>query len=831
MNKFDLYQIELLRPLYNNNVTLHYAFFANTFPIAYHYSKLLQLIPGKRIDHKKFIKLHDWNYVFPSQSSKLEFDLTKVKRKAKEIIEEKIIDEGWEHPQNINIFYTSDIRFKNEAIKNPLEQILNIKKQFNEYEAIETVYFTTYAPRFVFLNNNLFTRGIVKPKKYNYDINNSEFKDFEIIKSDYNKLTTVLNRAKQNHINKFIVFTDLLNEAKDIFEEYDLMGGKTIFYNKEDLKTFLNFNHKDRANTLIIYYYGAPTSFDLFKKSDRYIPILLNKRKQKSGIKSVACIHYNIKENKRKIKQIKNALEKYHKNLFKVAATDKGSEYFNNIRIAYNRFAALLRHDTRFRTPESYVNCITLYNNNYVSKKKTTQPLPIIDVKARKRKLLHFHFGAGKLSIGLVLQAIKNSTMEENKVLVVVQKRKDEWAKKIQLNLDTITLKNQDKYKYEFALQGNGSNIQNRDTFILYNKLDEISTIIKDADSISYSLHSAEAEMELLDYISRINFNNKRIHLLPFENNPIVFKDLDDLEESEKEKLENFSNQKQKFSLVEIKADRICLQRSFEFGNIVEVMNENYAEILINSANEKVKNIFSPDFYGKNKNIIFSDTPERYKFLADRKKLLLNELHFILAIYEYDFLVSKKIIHWEHQYITILQSALANDPNYKIPIDTFIKLQITRILLSEDYSNDIIAKEYEVHKGDTEMLYENLLKYANNVFQRFSNSSEDLISRVFSTLSGNTKTIERKYKEIVKTIEDFFNSNEKRIKTLELLTSSITGEYRYLIEDIKSKINRIFNARIAIYNEEVRKIAKEHKFNKIEAKQFANDIENITKLK
>ncbi|MCF8239764.1 MAG: hypothetical protein K9J16_00150 [Melioribacteraceae bacterium] len=807
MNSFDKKQIEILTPLYKNKVVLHFAFFANTFPIAYHYTQLLKGEKDTKI--KDYIKLHDWNNLLPSGTPKGKFWEEKLQAALNHT------EERWKFPQNINLFYASDIHYKNNYA-NPLEKIRQyFIKDFKDLEFLTEVPFTKYAPRFVFLKNNLFNYKIAEPKNCQYDIDTLIFKQYSVVKNYFTELALVLRRARSNGIKNFIVYTDLVHEAKDIFAGYKLTDENTDFYDKDDLGTLVSFNHLDKANTLQIYYYGAPTSFDLLQKKDRYIPVILEEGKLHDGLRAVACLHYN-STHKSKIRSIESAIVQYQNGLFEKAADSDAPEKLNNIRLAYNRFASLIRHDTRFDTPESFSNCITLFNKSYSEKEEEIKDKSkMITIKPSK-DIYHFHFGAGRLSIGLVLPSFKASDKEEKKYIYVFQKRREEWRKRIRIDNKKIKLINNIDYNLEFKLFGKCPRLTKNNTFVLYNNLQELKEIITRASSISYSLDNKNMEKELVNFLLSNEYISKKVYLFPFENNPI--------NHNEEPELMNHLNNHDQLIFTRVKADRICIQRNFESNNTINVECEEHAEIIIDNSDDYVKSLFS-SLYRLSNNIIFTSSKEQFQFLANRKKLLLNELHFILAIYGYAFLVSKEIIHWEHQYVTILQAALENDPNYSIPINTFIKLQIIRLFLSDKYTIDTMNDIYGVSGNDYEMLYENLLKYAEKVKARFNNSKEDSISRVFNTL--DVPTIKRKYNSIIKEIELFLFNKQIQIEKFPLVSGSTYGEFRYFLEDVKSRVSEIFKMRVKIQDMQIKEIAKEHLARKQDLKFYSKEIRQI----
>lgn len=821
MNNFDEKQIKLLEPLLDNDVVLHFSFYANTFPIAYHYNLLL-----KNSNNYQLLKLHDWSEIFPSKSNEFEYN-ARV----------NTLKEKWIQPHNINIFYAAQIKYSNSDFKNPFEEISNELKKFKKYEKIKYANFTSYIPRFVFLNNNLYTKKLLSSlhfKENLIDFNSSNFSEYNNIKENYINLDSVVNEIITDGITSLNIYTDTLNEAKDILEEYSTYFKTVNYYDKNNISSIgINKESRNDSNSLDIYYYGAPTSFHFLKRKERFFPVLLNPEKLKNGITTMFCIHYNTKVDATTIEKIENSLNEYHKNLFDTAILENGAECLNNVRLAYNKYARLIRHDSYFHKPQSFANCIALYNvynpvedNNKQEKNRLNNVVKTTSYPPK----IHVHYGAGKLGIGLVIPLIKYE--ENNTQLIIIQKRKDDW-RKLQKNKSistkvttTIgTIETERKYYFKQQIQDNSKDINEIEDYIyLFDKLSEVKDILEKADSISYSLGNKFVEEEFLEFINseKINFIREEVLIFPFENNPFGVKNSTRSERESK-------LTKTKLIDIPVKADRICFNREFNSDNEISVKAENYLEVVLGISKEKNRGLFNPSLT-KDKLLIFVDITEkegkeRYEFLSQRKKLLVNELHFILAIYGYDFLINKKVFHWDNQYITIIQSALFSESEYRKPIDTFINLQIIRILLSKEFENSVIQKEYQLVEFDEELLCEKLLSYAEIVKKRFSESEEDQVSRVFNSL--DIDLVKLKYEGIIKTIEIFLKENKSDIEEKQISRIGTYLEYQSLIEDIKKRIRYIAEANTENIKKELEKLEKL----KIDrAKQSENYETEIEKL-
>lgn len=848
MNQFDKTQIDFLRPLVAEDacVVLHFSFYANTFPIAYHYNLLLEekfsnLSEGKReIEIAKYLKPHDWSLTFPSVSNEEIYKLeTKVLKRNK-----------WDKPDHINLFYISDIKYTTARLEklNPYLKLEKAKKFFKEYEKIDSFLFTEYSPRFVFLNNNLYTKSLLRNcnavtnsrKKIEHD--DYEFRIFENIKNEYVHLDKIINQAKDDGITSLNIYTETYNEAQDIIEEYAANYNlKTRFYNKANISSLdLGENHKNESKSLDIYFYGAPTSFHFLKRTERFIPVLLSPDFKSTNISTKACLHYNkgkyLSDNR--IEKITEGLKKYHQMLFDTAISPKGSELLNNVRLAYNKYARLVRNDSFFYRPQSFANCIALHNNytqedvgtleSFVNKDLQQKQESTVLTKATLSKNIHFHYGAGKLGIGLVLPLIKWDESANHNKLIVLQKNKDEWAKKIQPDNPTvrfISKSNEHEWKQDFVL-GNPDFSTNENNLVLFKELTDIKQLLAKATSISYSLNNAEVEKDFLSLLTEVNFENNQVLLFPFENTPFD-KKINDKETGKQISERRMILERQpKISEVMLKADRICFSREISIENTVTVTNESHVEVVLNIDKDSTNNLFDITKNEKTELIFVSPSElKRFNFLSDRKKYLVNELHFILAVYGYDYLISKRITHWENQFITIIQSALTSDPEYKIPINAFIRLQIMRMLLSDDYNVEIIAKEYQIDESDKELICESLLKYADVVKKRFSESEEDQVSRVFNSI--DIQAVEKKYDKIINVIEGFLEKKQTEIESLNINRFGTFLEYKTLIEDVKERIQNVFQANINNNKRDEENMKKLQNEKNLEYEKYKSRIDNL----
>lgn len=796
MNLFDEKQVSLLTSFVKNDVILHYSFFANTFPLAYHYNMLLK---KHKKNPQKHIMSHEWDEYFPSKSS------IEVYRNFKQLnaaTEDESHKTSWYYPEKVNIFYSSQINYKTEGYKkdDPYSKIEKELEVFDDNEKIEYVKFTDYRPRLIFVRKNVFLECLKDVKKeFEIDYDNLSMKGL-----DFNQLISFrdfLPIVKRKGYNNLVVYSETINEFKDIIEEYDFINKCNIGVNYKDAHDFSSLyncdsHSKKDKREILLFFYGAPISFHLLTKPEKYVPLKLEEEMGEMSITSNACIHYNVKNHKKNIDKISSALKQYHKQLFDIARSHDGGEYLNNIRLAYNEYSRLKRHDSYFYTSESFRRCIYEYHLYGQPLSDNKLFVDHIDPKCQEgenneKNKIHIHYGAGKLGIGLVLNTInKNNNCPRQ--IIVVQKYRPTWQQKIHFSsskMNGITLQNDKGWKMRVRLLNSNdfssAIAENSDAFILCKDLKSIESLFlcEKLSSISYSLGDHEAEKEFLEFLSTLR-NQSEIMLYPFENKPF------DVNENKiGPTLKNILEKNERLFYVMIKADRICPNRKFKPGNVVEIEVENHCEIVFNIDREATDDLF--DQYKMKNELVFTSDQKIFDFYSDRKKFLLNELHFILAVYGFYYLKNKGIYSWNEQYVPIIQAVLRSDYDYKIKIDAFIDLQILRLIRL--HGQDLLVKLYDIGSGDINILYERLRGYAENTIFRFSESKEDTIKRVFKL--DDLSSVQRKYQDIILNLNDFIKKNKKWINQIGVFCIPRSMDYICFLRDIKKVIEEILKSR------------------------------------
>lgn len=817
MNSFDKNQVSFLEELYKKKVKLHYSFFANTFPIAFHYSLLLR---RNGCDPKEFVVLQDWDNFFPSES-----DVSFYSKMNSDEVQ-------WPYPLNINLFYSPQINYKNEKYLN-IDPYRRIKEYIDHFkdrdENVDFINFTKYRPRLIFVKKGLFSMSLCGDgcvDEYSYD-----FRSMKGLKIDeLMPFSDFLNEAIGNGVKSIVVYTETINEARSILGEYPLGDAIVEYRSRYDLSSLCQDDCEEiRKNKVFLFFYGAPISFHFLTKPDKYIPLRLEEGVGELAITSNACLHYNRERDERHIDVISNSINAYHKEMFNVAASEKGGELLNNIRLAYNEFSRLIRHDSYFYTSEAFRRCI--YEYNWYSSSLGEGPESLCVHKDENNELIrlnknsntniHIHYGAGKLGIGLVLSLLKYGDNHDT-IIIVIQKKRGEWIEKIRYDLQKISLKNTQDWSRDFflidalAIEKVGNMMDH--SFVLFDDFRQLKKLFmnKSLISVSYSLNNHEAEYEFLEFLSLIRLKQS-VMIYPFENNPFGCND-----GSITAKLRSILKRNAKLSYVRLKADRICQERLFKRDNVVEVESESHCEVVFNVNKIKTNGLFD-SFDQISGALIFTENNKRYAFLSMRKQCLLNELHFILATYGYDYLSSKKIYNWSDQYVPIIQSVLATESEFKLKIDSFISLQILRIIYSTP--KNIIKNEYGLIESDVSIIYEKLREYAAFSKKRFSESREDRIMRVFNV--DDVSAVQRKYHGIILKISRFVKKRSAEIDKMKIPGLSNSKDYELLIKDIQTTMSRVFELRSKKINEQLDAMQEQLDDRRFELSCYKSRIQNV----
>lgn len=313
-----------LKPLAQAGAVVHFAFFANTFPLGYHYFKVVR---DQREQSKKMglpdalkdlelVRIHDWSDPTPHFA-----------------------------PDLPNVFY---------ATAETIESIEKDPQEFGLVEPPAKSPFTYYNPLFVFLKYSTSLAGVDAKARLEYR------KSSAIIDSSQDtcpELSQVLPRFIR-HYEVIEIFTDIPEQAKLLVALLEQRG-----VDRE--KTFTIFNWNGCLNfplpqkkVLKMLFYGAPVASALRQDPLRFICFGLalppnlppgDRKKLETYVCVTAKDHSQAEDFASKLKA-------YHQSLFELAENDP--EGLVNVWWAYNRYAELRQHNSQFANAKAYASCL-----------------------------------------------------------------------------------------------------------------------------------------------------------------------------------------------------------------------------------------------------------------------------------------------------------------------------------------------------------------------------------------------------------------------------------------------------------------------------------------
>ena len=297
-SELDKELIEKLFPLQKHGATVYFPFFANTFPLAFHYSCLLADNEARdQIDQR--IKLISWG-------DERRF----VKRKI---------------PRSPLVFYST---------------LKTIGKATN----LTPVLVTDFLPCLVFSEFNLKVWAVSNPPEEGGESPKANLKD----------IVKVLVQEKT--FDNFEVFTEIPEQAKALFKE--LFGELNLKYDiveTTSAKWLFDETHLCQ-NTLRLFLYGAPLTNYLSHKRQRFIPFKVRLDGARESFLTVIAVKGADKARK----AIAKAMEEYHCRLYKAAQeeTENDRQAFRTVQYHYNRVARLLQHRSSFLSSQEYAKCL-----------------------------------------------------------------------------------------------------------------------------------------------------------------------------------------------------------------------------------------------------------------------------------------------------------------------------------------------------------------------------------------------------------------------------------------------------------------------------------------
>jgi hypothetical protein len=298
--------IKLLAPLRKHKAVLHFPFFANTFPLAFHYSKSLKRARLAE-DVDKRVQLISWAN------------------------EDALPKRGAPEP---HIFFSSRIAAERYATSATASTVV--------YEKI-----TTFKPCWVFAEFNLRVFA-ERAKKIERDgVNPGSTIDLKEFVNDKKC------RLKFDHVE---IFTEIPEQADVLFENVfsGVNMGRTVI--TSSAATLLDDTHL-RKNSLRLFLYGAPLTAYLLRKKQHYIPFNVGLNGVKDVFETVIVVEgVNVEI----VAEISTAVKKYHDVLYDSAARALpfNDDAFRAVQYHYNRAARQLQHRSSFLSAREYAQCL-----------------------------------------------------------------------------------------------------------------------------------------------------------------------------------------------------------------------------------------------------------------------------------------------------------------------------------------------------------------------------------------------------------------------------------------------------------------------------------------
>jgi len=302
-SKLDDELIVTLAPLLIHKAVVCFPFFANTFPLVFHYFCLLRSanISANLTDRR--IKLISWGD---------ERRLIKYKRSQTPLV------------------------------------VYSTEKDIGNAEGITKVHVTKFLPKYIFSEFNLRL----------WNASHRTIEADETTQPDIRKVVAALH--KENSFEYFEVFTEIPAQAKalagELFESLDLKEG--THYNVFDLTKATRFFDESHLlkKTLRLFLYGAPLTRYFLRKKQRYIPFEVTINGAEDSFETVVAV----KGNPSVREAISNAICIYHRTLYDAAKKEKEREQqsFRAVQYHYNRVARLLQHRSSFPSSLEYAKCL-----------------------------------------------------------------------------------------------------------------------------------------------------------------------------------------------------------------------------------------------------------------------------------------------------------------------------------------------------------------------------------------------------------------------------------------------------------------------------------------
>ncbi|MBU2613787.1 hypothetical protein KJ925_05045, partial [Patescibacteria group bacterium] len=280
--EFDDRQISILREVARNKCRVHFPIFANTFPIAYHYYRALNLENKNPVEYLSPIHRWGWEPIW------------------------KLFDVGEFDREKAHIFYSDEKSLEGYKSK--------IESEGGRY--FESVAVTNYIPRVFFICHTASLDGL---KEIDFEQRN---------------ILSLRDNFFSN-IQRCDIFTDVPSIAREMEKEIKKHVDDDIVINTIDgFHPAMDLNREqDRLRD--IYVYGAPMSRYLLSKKNHYIGLPFTPIVPENLLRTHICLISDDGDVDRK--KIITILRDYHQRMYDVASSD--SQQLLDVTWAYNRFS------------------------------------------------------------------------------------------------------------------------------------------------------------------------------------------------------------------------------------------------------------------------------------------------------------------------------------------------------------------------------------------------------------------------------------------------------------------------------------------------------------
>jgi hypothetical protein len=326
----------LLKPLVKSQVKLHYPLYANSFPLAYYYAKVIG-DDEKKADLEKFVVQREWT--------------------------KKIVDDTELACSPCHLFFGDD----------------STDKYMRSGYGVKQIAFTKYYPKFIFTDYTsrmvhfLHESGLMAETfDQRIDFANDDFADEKSIRpfTDLLKLDVI---GKLN-IKKIIIYTDTKPEAKKIADDFlepilknieiievdkkeDDSGSVNDSTEKEDIVH--DFSENPRS-ILKLYFFSGSYNMYFLKDLYNYIPFQFRKSEVGDGFMTYNYLMYKEGTSDVEIEKITDGVARFHQLIFSEA-----QHYPENLSNLFYSFKELLKIKQPFKVFEdvhTYSKCIVFHN-------------------------------------------------------------------------------------------------------------------------------------------------------------------------------------------------------------------------------------------------------------------------------------------------------------------------------------------------------------------------------------------------------------------------------------------------------------------------------------